>query len=147
MRLSGTSFAAPLVSAAAAYVLAVHPEWTPDLVKGALMMSARDAGKAATGALGVGSIDARRAQQLNDPANPNRALNRFLITDPSGGAHPVFDAASWDSAVKADVSWDSASWADVAWSDASWADASWADASWADASWADASWADASWVD
>jgi serine protease AprX len=162
MRLSGTSFAAPIVSAAAAYVLAVHPSWSADEVKGALMLSAEKAGKAVPGSLGVGSLDARGAQLVSRAPNPNRALNRFLITDPSGSEYPVFDAASWDSAAKSDaswdsaswadaswsdVSWDSASWSDASWSDASWADASWADASWADASWADASWADASWVD
>ncbi len=147
MRLSGTSFAAPLVSAAAAYVLAVHPQWTPDQVKGALMISADKAGNAVPGSLGVGSLDALAAQRVSEPPNPNRALNRFLINDSAGGEYPLFDTASWDSAVKSDASWDSASWADVSWSDASWDSASWADVSWSDASWADASWADVSWAD
>src|SRR5581483_3518440 len=40
IQLSGTSFAAPVVSGAAAYVLALHPNWTPDQVKGALMLAA-----------------------------------------------------------------------------------------------------------
>jgi subtilisin family serine protease len=147
MRLSGTSFAAPVVSAAAAFVLAAHPEWTPDEVKGALMISAERAGSAVAGSLGVGSLDAWGAKRVSKAPNPNRALNRFLITDPAGSAYPVFDAASWDSAAKADASWDSASWADIAWTDASWESASWADAAWSDASWADASRADASWAD
>lgn len=147
MRLSGTSFAAPLVSAAAAYVLAVHPQWTPDQVKGALMISAEKAGNAVSGSLGVGSLDARAAQRVSKAPNPNRALNRFLINDSNGGGYPVFDTASWDSAVKSDASWDSASWADASWSDASWDSASWSDASWSDASWADVAWTDASWAD
>lgn len=147
MRLSGTSFSAPMVSAAAAYVLAAHPDWTADQVKGALMVSAREAGAAASGSLGVGSLNAQGALRVSTPPNPNRALNRFLITDPAGGSHPVFDAASWDSAAKTDVSWDSASWSDVSWSDASWDSVSWADVAWSDASWADASWSDASWAD
>jgi serine protease AprX len=147
MRLSGTSFSAPMVSAAAAYVLGAHPEWTPDQVKGALMISASEPGNAVAGSLGVGSIDARAAQRVSRPPNPNRGLNRFLITDPSGGAYPVFDAASWDSAAKSDASWDSVSWTDASWDSASWSDVAWSDASWADASWADASWADASWAD
>ena len=37
MWMSGTSFAAPVVAGAAAQILARHPDWTPDLVKGALM--------------------------------------------------------------------------------------------------------------
>jgi serine protease AprX len=147
MRMSGTSFAAPIVAGIAAQVLAVHPDWTPDNVKGALMVSARRVGGASRHSVGVGQVDARAAQRIVRPPNPNRALTRFLIDDPAGGPVPVFDAASWDSAAESDASWDSASWTDASWTDASWADASWADASWADASWADASWADASWAD
>jgi serine protease AprX len=147
MRMSGTSFSAPIVSAAAAHLLAKHPDWTPDEVKGALMVTARAAGKADRYSLGAGQINVRSAIRVTRPPNPNRSLLRFLIDDPAGGPIPVFDAASWDSASRSDASWDSASWADASWADASWADASWADASWADASWADASWADASWAD
>jgi serine protease AprX len=147
MRMSGTSFAAPIVAGAVAQLLVAHPDWTPDVVKGALMVTARPAGLADRYSLGAGQINVRSAIRLTRPPNPNRALLRFLIDDPAGGPVPVFDAASWDSASHSDVSWDSASWADASWADASWADASWADASWADASWADASWADASWTD
>ena len=44
MWMSGTSFAAPIVSGAAAQLLARHPDWTPDQVKGALMLTARAVG-------------------------------------------------------------------------------------------------------
>ena len=37
-QLSGTSLAAPVVAGTAANLLAAHPEWTPDQVKGALML-------------------------------------------------------------------------------------------------------------
>ena len=46
MWMSGTSFAAPVVSGAAAQLLARHPGWTPDQVKGALMLTARPPGQA-----------------------------------------------------------------------------------------------------
>jgi serine protease AprX len=149
MRMSGTSFAAPIVAGAAAQLLGRHPNWTPDDVKGALMVSAEPLGDDDDNnkSAGAGQIDVKAAQRVADPPNPNRALNRFLIDDPAAGSLPVFDAASWDSAVKTDASWDSASWSDASWSDASWDSASWADFSWSDASWADASWADASWAD
>src|SRR5207237_8201897 len=55
--MSGTSFAAPIVSGAAAQILARHPDWGPNEVKGALMPTS--AHLANTDPLGaaVGEID------------------------------------------------------------------------------------------
>ncbi|MGH3082423.1 MAG: S8 family serine peptidase [Gaiellaceae bacterium] len=142
MQLSGTSFAAPVVSAAAAYVLAVHPEYTPDQVKGALMVTSIAAPDLAPRSMGVGEIRADSAAKVVAPPNPNAALNRFLTPDPTGGATQVFDAASWSDAVQSSVSWDSASWSDASWDSASWDSASWSDVSWSDVSWDSASWSD-----
>ena len=145
IELSGTSFAAPVVAGAAAYLLALHTSWTPDQVKGALMLTA----KATPGALplseGVGELDAARAALVTSPPNPNLALNQFLISDPAGGATPVFDAASWGSAARANASWGSASWGSASWGSASWGSASWGSLSWSSASWGTASWGTASW--
>jgi serine protease AprX len=145
MQLSGTSFAAPIVSAAAAQILAAHPSWTPDQVKGALMLTARPANDAAPGSVGVGVIDAGKAVAVTNPPNPNAALNKYVVSA-SGGSGKVFDAASWASVAQSNASWASASWASASWASASWSSASWASASWASASWASASWASASWA-
>jgi serine protease AprX len=143
MRLSGTSFAAPVVAGAAAQVLAKHPTWTPDQVKGALMLKARFVPEEGLGgAAGVGEVNASRAAGVTDPPNPNAALNRYLVPDPAGTASPVFDSVSWTDVARANVSWDSVSWADVTWSDASWSSVSWADVTWSDVSWADVTWSD-----
>jgi len=147
MQLSGTSFSAPIVAGAAANLLARHPSWTPDQLKGALMLGTHKARftKATPGSLGAGLVDAYRSNRITTPPNPNAGLDKYLKTDPTGVAAPVFDGTTWETVVKSgNTSWDAASWADASWADASWADASWADASWADASWADASWADSS---
>jgi serine protease AprX len=141
MWMSGTSFAAPVVSGAAALVLAFHPSWTPDQVKGALMLTAQPT--AAGMALGVGEVNAKAATQVASPPNPNLALNQFVGSDGAGGL--VFDSASWASTATANASWNSASWNSASWSSASWASASWNSASWAQASWNSASWAAASW--
>jgi serine protease AprX len=146
IQLSGTSFAAPVVSGSAAQIIARHPDWTPDQVKGALMSTARKMPSAVPGSVGVGQITPILAASLTNPPNPNRSLNQFVVSA-SGGSGKVWDAASWETAVQANASWDSASWLDASWLDASWLDASWDTASWVDASWVDASWLDASWLD
>jgi serine protease AprX len=142
MRLSGTSFAAPIAAGAAADLLAVHPSWTPDQVKGALMVSAKPISPSASpGSSGVGELKLDAAALVTAPPNPNAALDKFLVADPNGGTTPVFDSASWVDAVTADPSWDAVSWSDASWGEgaASWGDASWGegDASWGegDASW------------
>jgi serine protease AprX len=152
MRLSGTSFAAPIVAGAAAQLVIEHPTWTPDQIKGALMQRARYIPEAPPGSAGVGEINAAKSSALTRPPNPNAALNRFVKPNLATGVNE-FDSAAWYTAAKASVSWDSVSWADVSWSDVSWTDVSWADVSWSDVSWADVSWsdvlaaADVSWED
>jgi serine protease AprX len=142
MRLSGTSFAAPVVAGAAAQLLARHPTWTPDQIKGALMQSARYVPDAPPGSAGVGEVNAYRASLLNRPPNPNASLDRYLMTDPAGGNTPVFNAVSWSDAARSDRAWDAASWSDASWSDASWTDVSWSDVSWSDVTWSDVTWSD-----
>jgi serine protease AprX len=147
MELSGTSFAAPVVAGISAYLLGLHPNWTPDQVKGALMLTASNAPNARALSVGVGEVDGDGAAKLTGtPPNPNLALNSFVVADPAGGPIPVFDAASWANLASSDASWANASWANASWANASWANASWANASWANASWAAASWAAASWA-
>jgi serine protease AprX len=141
MELSGTSFAAPVVSAAAAQVLAKHPTWTPDQVKGALMLSAKPL-PSKTLAGGVGELTANDAIGVASPPNPNLALEQYVSSSGSGGsgASSSFNSASWNSAAKASASWNSASWNSASWNSASWNSASWNSASWNSASWNSASW-------
>jgi serine protease AprX len=142
MRLSGTSFAAPIVAGAAAQILARRPTWTPDQVKGALMLKARFVPEEGlTGAAGVGEVNASRAVAVLNPPNANLALNRFVLTDPATGT-PVFNAVSWTDVAKSNASWDSVTWTDVTWSDASWSSVTWSDVTWSDVTWSDVTWSD-----
>jgi serine protease AprX len=142
MWMSGTSFSAPVVSGAAALILAKNPGWSPDKVKGALMLTAR-ATAAAPMSLGVGEVNAKGAFDVTSPPNPNAGLGQFVGPDGTGALS--FDSASWASTASANASWNQASWNSASWANASWANASWNAASWASASWAQASWASASW--
>ncbi len=135
MWMSGTSFAAPIVSAAAAQLLARHPNLTPDQVKGALMLAANYLPMAGENSVGVGEIDAGVASTIDLPPNPEEGFQPFIVTDLLTGARS-FNEASWASFVATNASWSQASWASASWASASWSTASWASASWSQASWA-----------
>jgi serine protease AprX len=143
MWMSGTSFAAPVVSGLAAQILARHPGWTPDQVKGAVMVTAQAAPLATPMSLGIGVVDGSAASVTNPP-NPNEGLDAFLSLGSDG--QPIFDEAAWRAAVAADASWTNASWTNASWTNASWTNASWTNASWTNAAYADASWTNASWT-
>ena len=151
IQLSGTSFSAPVISGAAAQILAKHPSFTPDQVKGALMASTRPVANAAPDSVGVGELRMSMASGFLHPPNPNKALEQWVKKNPFT-SQLSFDAVSWLDVAKANVSWDSVSWDSVSWADTSWNVVSWADVSWESVSWADValsdvSWADVSWAD
>jgi serine protease AprX len=142
MRMSGTSFAAPVVAGAAAQLLAAHPEWTPGQVKGALMLTARPINVDYELADGVGEIDIHAAVGVWGPPDANAAVNPYVTYDESVLGGYSFDAAAWSSAAWSDASWSSAAWSSASWSSAAWSSASWSSAAWSDASEADAALAD-----
>ncbi|MDH4178664.1 MAG: S8 family serine peptidase [Thermoleophilia bacterium] len=143
MWMSGTSFAAPVVSGIAASLLAKNPSWTPDQVKGAIMLGAKaPGGYGSNGGLGLGVVGAEASLASSGAANPNAGLNQF-VTLGTGGLS--FDAEAWRQAAASNASWNSASWSSASWSSASWSSASWSSASWSSASWSSASWSSASW--
>jgi len=146
MQLSGTSFAAPVVSAAAAMLVAKHPTWSPDQVKGALMVTATPELAAAPGSLGVGDVDlAKQRTYAKTPPNPNAGLDQFVKTAADGTR--LFDSGAWQAAALANKAWNAAAWSDAAWSDAAWSSVAWSSAAWADAAWASAAWGSVAWSD
>ncbi|OFW74070.1 MAG: hypothetical protein A2Y55_13380 [Actinobacteria bacterium RBG_16_68_12] len=147
MWMSGTSFAAPVVSGIAASILADHPSWTPNQVKGAIMEKAvAPTGYASNGALGVGVVNGGGAAvEASGLANPNAGLNQFVSLNSATGRYE-FDGNLWYTVASYDPAWNAASWSSASWSSASWSSASWSSASWSSASWSSASWSSASWA-
>jgi serine protease AprX len=143
MQLSGTSFSAPAVSGAAALILTQHPSWTPDQVKGALMVSARGTPAATPGSLGVGELNVPLARMVENPPNANAGLDQYVSTDADG--NPIFDSSAWQTAALADAAWGSAAWGSAAWGSAAWGSAAWGSAAWGSAAWGSAAWGSAAW--
>jgi serine protease AprX len=146
MQLSGTSFAAAVVSGAAADLLASHPDWTPDQVKGALMLTVHPMPSVVPGSAGVGSVNAGKAVRVDDPPNPNAALNEFLVPDPDGGAGVVFDASAWTSAAKGNELWDASAWTSSAWTSSAWTSSAWASSAWTSSAWTSSAWTSSAWT-
>jgi subtilisin family serine protease len=140
--LSGTSFASPAVAGVAAQLLALHPSWTPDQVKGALMTSATKLGD---DSVGIGELNAPAAAAVVSPPNPNDALDQYIQTDPSTGLQE-FNADAWTSAATSG-SWTSGSWTSGSWTSGSWTSGSWTSGSWTSGSWTSGSWTSGSWVE
>ncbi|MDH4103284.1 MAG: S8 family serine peptidase [Thermoleophilia bacterium] len=146
MWMSGTSFAAPVVSGIAASIIAKNPTWSPDQIKGAIMLKAvSPTGYATNGALGVGVVNGSASTSTSGLANPNAGLRQFVSVNSATG-RPEFNANAWYWTALSNASWNSASWSSASWSSASWSSASWSSASWSSASWSSASWASASWA-
>jgi hypothetical protein len=127
-----------MVSGAAALIKLAHPTWTPDQVKGALMLTAAPNATPGDFSYGVGALKAAQAAAVQNPPDPNAGLNTF-VKDRS--TVPWFDGDGWESAAS-EASWESASWESASWESASWESASWESASWESASWESADWTD-----
>ena len=89
-----------------ARLLARNPGWTPDQVKGALMLSAKPAPNVANGSIGVGELNAGKAASLKTAPNPNKAAEQFVKVDASGTV--TFDYTSWSTLAHANASWNDA---------------------------------------
>jgi serine protease AprX len=141
MQLSGTSLAAPVVAGSAANLLAAHPNWTPDQVKGALMLTAEPLPLAKERSVGVGAVRVAAAAAVVNPPNPNVALAPFVDTDPT----PVFNSDRWTSAVETDPAWSSVAWGSVAWGSAAWSSVAWGSVAWGSVAWGSVAWGSVAW--
>lgn len=87
-RLSGTSFATPIVSGTAALLLQLHPDWSPAQVADALRTTAVDLGPAGPDTLfGWGRVDVARASQL-DAIIPDQIATHAPFPNPARGIAP-----------------------------------------------------------
>lgn len=152
-RIGGTSMSTAIVSGIVADLLELHPDWTPDQVKGALIHNLRPIDG------GAGEVDAQHAAKAGaEELVANVGLMPNELVDGATGeidyTRASWSRASWSLVDDARASWSRASWSRASWSRASWScdcalavsgEADPARASWSRASWSRASWSRASW--
>ena len=139
MWMSGTSFSAPIVSGAAAAILARRPDFGPDQVKGALMVSAQRLYFESSVEAGVGAVSIAGAVGVSSPPNPNENLRAFV----SSGE---FDAEAWVSHVKATSNWTLSNWTAANWTAANWTLSNWVSSNWVSSNWTASNWVASNWT-
>jgi serine protease AprX len=138
MWMSGTSFAAPLVSGVAAQILARRPGFTPDQVKGALMASTHYLPMQDPGA-GVGELNASAAINIASPPNPNQNLYQFV-------ADGTFNADAWADHVSTSSNWTASNWTASNWVSSNWTASNWVASNWTASNWVSSNWTASNWV-
>jgi serine protease AprX len=143
MWMSGTSLATPIVAGAAAQVLARHPDWTPDQVKGALMATASSLPAVSGFSAGVGEVDAAAAAALVSAPSPQAHLAAFVTPDANGV--PVFNGDAWMATVTAQTDWSETDWSETGWAQTDWSETGWAQTDWSETDWSETDWSETDW--
>jgi serine protease AprX len=138
MWMSGTSFSAPMAAGAAAQILARNPGFSPDQVKGALMLTARYLSQADPGG-GVGEINMKAAASVTSPPNPNANLYQFV-------SNGVFDEAAWSAHVRTNSNWTQSNWTASNWVSSNWTASNWVSSNWTASNWVSSNWTASNWT-
>jgi subtilisin family serine protease len=95
IRTSGTSMAAPMIAGLVADLLQAHPNWTPDMVKGALTSRFVAANPS------LQEVDGLKASSLDWPTPADRGLTPNQLVDPATGnidyARSSWSRSSWST--------------------------------------------------
>jgi serine protease AprX len=139
--ISGTSFSAPQVAAAAAILFQLHPDWSPDAVKGVLVKKGHSLKNTSLRAL-----DVMNAAGTSSSVLANQGVPALVCAPGSLCLSGNTIASSWNSSSWTSSSWTSSSWVSSSWNSSSWTSSSWTSSSWVSSSWNSSSWVSSSWT-
>jgi serine protease AprX len=138
--ISGTSFSAPQAAAAAAILFQLHPDWSPDAVKGVLVKKAHSLKNTS-----LRGLDVTNAAGTSSPVLANQGVPALVCAPGSVCLSGSTIASNWNSSSWTASSWTSSSWVASSWNSSSWTSSSWVSSSWVSSSWVSSSWTSGSW--
>ena len=148
---SGTSEAAAVTSGAAALLLGVRPELTPDQVKRVLTTTAKPMAGVPTSSQGAGRLRLQGALGRN--AGPTTwqqpvATGLGSLEASRGGQHVQVDCGEdgTSDVVVGEMTASCQPWTGSSWTGSSWTGSSWTGSSWTGSSWTGSSWTGSSWT-
>ncbi len=119
-RMSGTSMAAPMVSAGVALLLQDEPNLTPDQVKYRLLATANKSWSGySSSKTGAGYLDIYAAITGTSTQSANTGLRASSLL--STGSKPIaWNSVGWNSVGWNSVGWNSVGWNSVGWNSVGW---------------------------
>jgi subtilisin family serine protease len=138
--ISGTSFSAPQVAAAASILFQLHPDWSPDAVKALLVKKGHSVKGAA-----IKALDVANAAGASSAGLANQGVPALVCAPGSTCLTGSTIASYWNSSSWTSSSWVSSSWTSSSWNSSSWVSSSWVSSSWVSSSWVSSSWTAGSW--
>ncbi|MDX1621306.1 MAG: S8 family serine peptidase, partial [Nitriliruptorales bacterium] len=154
VQASGTSFAAGVVSGAAALLLEAHPDWTPNEVKGAIISTAAAGPVGERNVDGYGALDVHAAFKLTDPPVANQGVTRStglgLVSDDRGSyeieivVDGVLSLLTGDTTAQNEL-FDITEYTTTEWSTSQWYTSQWYTSQWYTSQWYTSQWYASQW--
>ena len=175
LRGSGTSQAAAIASGAAADMLSLNPNLTPDQVKAAMMSSASRIATNNPNFVGAGLLNipgAEAARPTSQTQSFPAANGSGSLEQARGGNHVASDGVqltgeqdifstpwvpatmvpaernltAWDGGVYNSVTWSGSGWTSVTWSSVTWSSVTWSSVTWSSVTWSSVTWSGSTWA-
>lgn len=135
VRMSGTSVSSAMVTGIAALVLAIHRDYSPTKVKGAIVGSAHRVTGSVTRAVDAQkALNESPARGVNSKLLPSKLLMKALAQS-VGGSGTTWEGITWEGVTWESVTWETVGWEAVTWEGVVWESVSWEGVMWESAGW------------